>query len=163
MKLYVFFGLPGAGKTFSAKVAEKYFGYHLYDGDNDLTKEMHTAVRGKITITDDMRNIFFANLIVSVKVLSKKYDMLIVHQTFIKEKYRKQFLTNLPETKFILVKTDTQLRERRLKERKIYPIEENYARKMTLLFDEPQIPYTELNNNNEGEKSIKEQLQKILL
>jgi len=163
MKLFVFFGLPGTGKTFSAKVAKKYFGYHLYDGDNDLTIEMHTAIQKKASITDDMRTNFFTNLILSVKKLQKKHDKLLVHQTFIKEKYRKQFLIAIPDTKFILVKTDIKIREKRLNERKTFPLEENYARRMSSLFDEPDIPYAILYNNADGEELIKEQLQKILL
>jgi gluconate kinase len=163
MKLFVFFGLPGTGKTFCAKVAEKYFGYHLYDGDNDLTLEMHTAIQKQEHINDEMRDIFFTRLIQSVNNLAKEYDKLVIHQTFIKEKYREQFLKALPEAKFVLVQTDTKIRERRLSERIYYPLDTHYAQKMTLLFDTPHIPYIALYNDEEGEKSLKEQLEKILL
>src|SRR6266404_3166618 len=151
MKFFVFFGLPGVGKTFSANIAGKYFGYHLYDGDNDLTWEMQTVIEEQATITDDMRDIFFDKLIQSAKNLQKKYEKVIIHQTFIKEKYRQQFLEALPETRFILVKADIEIREKRLRERKTYPIDEDYARKMTLLFDKPNFLHTVLINNTEGE------------
>ncbi len=162
MKFYVFFGLPGAGKTFSANIAGKYFGYHLYDGDKDLTSEMQTAIEKQATITDDMRDIFFNNIIQSAKNLQRKYEKVIIHQTFIKEKYRHKFFEALPETKFVLVTADREIREKRLKERKTYPLEENYARKISLLFDEPNIPYTILYNNTDGEEFLKEQMQEIL-
>ncbi|SRR5258708_5713852 len=163
MKLFVFFGLPGAGKSFAGKIVEKYFDYHVYDGDNDLTEELHAAFQNQAVVTDSMREAFFNKLIQSIKKLIDKYDRIIIHQTFIKEKYRKQFLNAIPEAKFVLIETDTPLREKRLRERKYYPLDEEYARKMTLLFDKPIIRHTVLNNNIEGEESLKKQLQKILL
>lgn len=163
MKLFVFFGLPGTGKTYCSKIAEKYFGYHLYDGDNDLTYEMQKAIKSQAVITDAMRDIFFENLINSVKALVKENGKLIIHQTFIKEKYRKQFLDEIPEAKFVLVETDVKIREKRLRERKVYPIEENYARKMALLFDKPVIKHQIIKNDFDGEESVKKQLAKILV
>ena len=163
MKLFVFFGLPGAGKTYCSKIAEKYFGYDLYDGDDDLTREMQKAIKSQAVITDAMRDVFFENLINSVKTLLKENKKLIIHQTFIKEKYREQFLSEIPDAKFILVETDVKIREKRLKERKVYPIEENYARKMTLLFDKPLIKHETLENNFDGEDWIKKKLAKILI
>src|SRR6266567_2459371 len=106
MKLFIFFGLPGTGKTYCSKIAEKYFGYQLYDGDNDLTSEMQKAIQTQAVISDDMRDIFFENLIESAKDLLRRYEKIIIHQTFIKEKYRKQFLKEIPEAKFVLVQTD---------------------------------------------------------
>lgn len=163
MKLFVFFGLPGTGKTYCSKIAEKYFGYHLYDGDDDLTQEMQKAIKSQAVITDAMRDVFFENLINSVKALFKKNEKLIIHQTFIKEKYREQFLGEIPEANFVLVETNVKIREKRLRERKVYPIEENYARKMALLFDKPLIKHETLENNFEGEESVKKQLAKILV
>lgn len=162
MKLYVFFGLPGAGKTFCSKVAEKYFGYQLYDGDNDLTEEMQKAIQTQEVITDDMRDIFFENLIESAKHLLKRYEKIIIHQTFIKEKYRKQFLRELPDTQFILIMAEEKVREKRLRERTDYPLDQDYAKKMTAIFDEPKIAHLTLVNNRDGEKEVKEKLAKLL-
>jgi len=162
MKLFVFFGLPGAGKTYCSKVAEKYFGYELYDGDNDLTPEMQKAIQTQQIITDDMRDVFFDNLIESAKHLLKRYEKIIIHQTFIKEKYRKEFLQAIPQAKFVFIQANANIREKRLKERKEYPLDENYARKMVLLFDKPHITYTSIENNFDGEEFIKEQLENIL-
>lgn len=162
MKLYIFFGLPGTGKTYCSKIAEKYFGYYLYDGDSDLTWEMQKAIKTQDAITDDMRDVFFENLINSVKALLDEHEKIIIHQTFIKEKYRKQFLGEIPQAKFVLVETDIKTREKRLRERKEYPIEEKYARKMVLLFDKPLIKHKTIQNNFDGEESVKKQLEKIL-
>lgn len=163
MKLFIFFGLPGTGKTYCSKIAEKHFGYHLYDGDSDLTREMQKAIKSQAVITDAMRDVFFENLINSVKALLKENEKLIIHQTFIKEKYREQFLGEIPEAKFVLVETDLKIREKRLRERKVYPIEENYARKMAQLFDKPLIKHQTIENNFDGEEAVKKQLAKILV
>ncbi len=163
MKLFVFFGLPGAGKTFCAKVAEKYFSYQLYDGDTDLTQEMLKAIHAQATISDDMRDVFFENLTESAKDLLKRYEKIIIHQTFIKEKYREQFLKTIPQTQFVLIDSDFTIRERRLKERKDFPIDEDYARKMADIFDTPKIKHLTLHNNFEGEEKIREQLNSILV
>lgn len=163
MKLFIFFGLPGTGKTYCSKIAEEYFGYQLYDGDNDLTPEMQKAIQTQASISDDMRDIFFENLIESAKHLLKRYEKIIIHQTFIKEKYRKQFLRAIPEAKFVLIETDSKIREKRLRERKEFPLDTEYARKMTLLFDKPRIKHVTIQNNFEGEEFIKKQLEKILI
>jgi len=163
MKLFIFFGLPGAGKTYVAKVAEKYFDYQLYDGDNDLTPEMLKSIHSQSTISDDMRDVFFENLIESVKDLLTGYEKIIIHQTFIKEKYREHFLKAFPEATFVLIKTNAKIREKRLRERKEFPLDEAYARKMVRLFDRPDIKHMTIQNNFDGEKYIKEQLEKILL
>jgi gluconate kinase len=163
MKLFVLFGLPGAGKTYCSKIAEKYFGYQLYDGDNDLTLEMQKAIQTQQVITDDMRDVFFDNLIESAKHLLTRYEKIIIHQTFIKEKYREEFLQAIPQAQFVLIQTNAKIREKRLRERKEYPLDEDYARKMVLLFDKPLIKHTKIQNNFDGDKIIKEQLEKILV
>ncbi|HVA97137.1 MAG TPA: AAA family ATPase [Candidatus Acidoferrales bacterium] len=162
MQLFVFFGLPGAGKTYAGKIAEKYFGYHLYDGDQDLTPEMLMAIKNKAVITDDMRDVFFKNLIQSVILLEENYKKVIVAQTFIKEKYREQFLYEFPYAKFVLIEADEHIREPRIKERKEYDLDIDYARKMTDLFGTPAIAH-ETVYNNAGEEEVKEQLQKLLV
>jgi gluconate kinase len=162
MNIFVLFGLPGAGKTYTGKIAEKYFGYHLYDGDQDLTPEMQDAIDTQSVITDEMRDVFFSSLIQSVKRLEGKYNKLVVSQTFIKEKYREQFQKTFPQAKFILIVADQKLRETRIQNRKEYDLAVNYARKMTDIFGVPQITHETL-YNNEGEEAVKEQLQKMLV
>jgi gluconate kinase len=63
MKLFVFFGLPATGKTFIGNIAQKYFGYHIYHGDSDMPPELFQAIQNQQTVTDDMRDSFFTNLI----------------------------------------------------------------------------------------------------
>lgn len=162
MKLFVFFGLPGTGKTYAGEIAEEYFGFHLYDGDTDLTDEMLNAFRNNTIVSDAMRDVFFLRLIESVKKLTAKYDSLVICQTFIKEKYRLQFLKEFPETEFVLIETGTNIREKRLFQRKKMQLDKEYARRMADLFEKPGVSHRTVQNNTDGTELLKLQLQKLL-
>src|SRR5260221_3186853 len=155
MNLYIFFGLPGAGKTYVGKVAQKHFDYHLYDGDNDLPPEMQQAIHRQEVITDSMRDVFFKSLLKTAKRLTKQYSKLVIAQTFIKEKYRKQFLQAFPNARFVLIEALAPTREERLLKRKHYQLDLEYAKKMTTFFDMPFIQHEIIRNNTFGEEEIK--------
>lgn len=160
MSPFILFGLPGTGKTFVGKVFEKYFNYYFYDGDNDLTPEMKTAIKTKTVFTDQMRDVFFERLINKISILEKKYKRLVVAQTFIKEKYRVDLLKKIPEAKFILIETKKDIREKRLLERTDYPLDLEYARKMEGNFDKPKIDFNVITNDY-GVENIITQLEKL--
>ena len=162
MSLIVLFGYPGTGKTYVGKMLEKYFGYYFYEGDNDLTPEMKEAIKVQKVFTDEMRDIYFKILISKIQDLGSRIKNLVVAQTFIKEKYRIDLINKIPETKFILIKTKESIRERRLKERSNYPLDEEYARKMCQNFEEPKINHQIIINNEDGEENIKKQIQQSL-
>lgn len=155
---YILFGLPGAGKTYVGRVFEKCFGYYLYDGDQELPEDMKQALEDRSLVTDEMRDEFFAKLLLRIKELQKKHSNLIIAQTYIKERYRKELLHEVPETKFILLETETNIREKRLRHRKEFPLDSEYARKMCELFDPPAIPHSVINNDEEGEEGIKKHI-----
>lgn len=157
MKMIVLFGLPGAGKTFVGRILKQSFGFYLYDGDLSLPKEMKLAITEKVPVTDEMRDLFFKKLIKQIKNL--KYPKIVITQTFIKEKHRQLFLKEVQRAKFILVQTSTDIREDRLSKRSDYPLDLEYARRMSLNFDTPKINYKIIDNNISGEESIRKQLQ----
>lgn len=159
MSLIILFGLPGTGKTYIGKVFEKYFNYYFYEGDNDLTKEMKEAIKTKTVFTDEMRSSYFKTLISKIQNLKSKHKNLVIAQTFIKEKYRVDLLEKLPDAKFILVETKTTIREKRLIERKDYPLDLEYARKMEINFDKPIINHVTIVNDYDGEKNIEKQIK----
>lgn len=162
MQLYILFGLPGAGKTFVGKIFQDHYGFYLYDGDDDLPVDMKQAIKNLSPITENMRDNFSNNIIQKTKQLIKTHNKIVIAQTFIKERHRKQFLKNFPQSEFILVKSDNTIRENRLIQRKEYPLDLKYARQMKTNFDEPQINYLTINNDIDGEENIKQQLQIIL-
>lgn len=163
MSLIILFGLPGTGKTFVGKVFEKYFDYYFYDGDNDLTEEMKQAIKVQKVFTDQMRDVFFKKLIDKIQKLAAKHNKLVVAQTFIKEKYRISLIKKIPETKFILIETKNSLREKRLAQRKDYPLDLEYARKMEMNFDKPIINHLVITNNIDGVEDIKKQIKNIVV
>lgn len=157
-KLFVFFGLPGAGKTYVGKIAEKYFGYYLYEGDQDMSDAYKNAVVDEI-MTDELRQKFFDKLIENIGILKK--EKVVVTQTFIKEKFRQQFLKAFPEAKFILIEALTDVREKRLTHLGRFELSLEKWQRMNALFEEPQIPHQFIYNNHEGEEEVKKKLQKI--
>lgn len=162
MSLIILFGLPGTGKTYVGKIFEKYFDYHFYDGDNDLTPEMKTAIKTKTVFTDKMRDAYFKILISKIQDLKSKHKNLVVAQTFIKEKYRLNLIEKISDAKFVLVEAKKEIREKRLQERVDYPLDLEYARKMELNFDKPIVNHQIIINNNDGEENIKKQIVSVI-
>lgn len=159
MALFILFGLPGVGKTFVGNIFKKHFNFYFYDGDNELPDEMKQAIKNQTKITDAMRDVFFQKLIQKIKKLKLQYENIVIAQTFIKDKYRKMLLKKLKEVNFILIQTNTPIRESRLKKRKEYPLDMEYARNMVLHFEKPTFPYLHILNNKNGVRHIKKQIQ----
>lgn len=158
--LLVVFGLPGAGKTYVGKLLEENYGFYFYDGDNDLTDEMKQALKEKKLFNDAMRDIFFQKLIDKVLQLYKTKKNLVVTQTFIKEKYRSQFLKVMPYAKFILVQTKNDVREKRLLQRN--DLDLDYASNMIKLFEKPSIKHFKIENNIDGKVQVIKNLEDFL-
>lgn len=161
MSLIILFGLPGTGKTFVGKVFEKYFDYYFFEGDRDLTEEMREAIKTERVFTDKMRDVFFAKLTKSILDLKSKHKKLVVAQTFIKEKYRINLIKKIPEVKFILIKTEKSIREKRLAQRTELPLNRDYARKMVSNFDQPMIDHLTIVNDTDGKENIKQKIKKL--
>jgi gluconate kinase len=160
-RLLVIFGKPGAGKSYIANVLRDMFGYVIHDGDDDLPADMKQALKEKLPITDDMRKQFIENIITSTSILSVKHSNLAIHQTFLKEFMRKQFMQEFPHATFILVQCDDAIRETRYVKRRYFNLGLTYLRYMTKLFEAPHIPHAIIyNNNKEGTSEITKQLQK---
>jgi gluconokinase len=161
MELVVLFGLPGAGKTFIGKLLQKEFGFYFYEGDNDMPQELKDAIVNE-TVTDRMRNNFFTVLISRIKALQNTHNKVVLSQTFIKEKYRRQFLAAFPQAKFIYIDAETSLRESRLLHRDRFRLSLEKWQKMSAIFEKPQIKHETIQNNNEGEETLRKQLQLLL-
>jgi gluconate kinase len=160
-QLFITFGLPGAGKTYVARVFED-FGFHFHDGDDDLTEAMRLAIETKSPIDDSMRDTFFERIYASIDRLLPLYSHLVVAQTFIKEKYRRRLLERFPQARFILVEADEAIREQRLIARTHQALDLDYARNMTRIFEPTSIPYAVINNDSDGHAEIHRQIAAIL-
>lgn len=157
--LYIIFGYPGAGKTYTGKLFQKHFGFYFYDGDASLPEDMKQAINTQQLVTDAMRDEFFNTLLKDIGQLYKKYPNLVVAQTYIKEKYRKDVLAAFPDAKFVLIQTDTNIREKRLLTQHAYNLTLPYVRQMIKKFEKPSILYEKILNNVTGDKSVRKQIQ----
>ena len=159
--LFVTFGLPGAGKTYAARLFEE-FGFTVHDGDDDLPDAMREAISTQQPINDDMRDEFFSRIIAHVEQLLPKHPKLVVAQTFIKEKYRRRFLEHFPFAQFVLVEANDPIRELRLERRTNQPLEPDYTRKMIAMFETPHIPYQVITNDADGALQLEDQIAELV-
>jgi gluconate kinase len=159
--LFVTFGLPGAGKTYAARLFEQ-FGFTMHDADDDLPDEMRQAISTQQPINDDMRDEFFKRITAHVHDLLPEHPKLVVAQTFIKEKYRRRFLEHFPHAQFILVEAKDPIRELRLERRTNQPLEPDYTRKMIAMFEPPHIPHKTITNDADGALILEDQIAALL-
>lgn len=163
MSLIILFGLPGAGKSYVGNIFKEYFGFYFYNGDRELSEKMKMAIKNKLPFTGVMRNAFFNRLINKINFLGRKHKKLVIAQTYIKEKYRQQVINSFSEAKFILIKTDDSIRELRLSQRKLVPLDREYARQMCINFEAAKIKYFTLDNDREGKKDLITQIRSLLV
>lgn len=158
----IIFGLPGVGKSYLGNVLQKTFGFFHYDGDDALPINMKRLLLKGKPITDRQRSIFFNRLTQQVKKIGVQHANVAVSQTFIKEQYRLRFAKYFPHGTFLLVDTNTRIREKRLSQRKTFPLKKEYWDAMALMFEPPGIPYLTIKNNASGDKMLITQLQSLL-
>lgn len=161
MSILILFGLPGAGKTFVGKILKEKFNFFFHDGDKDLTAEMKTAIASQQPISDEMRDAFFERIISSVQNAQKIHPNLVVAQTYIKEKYRKQLKEKFSDVQFMYITAKDETREQRLKNRTEYPLDLAYARKMKAVFEPPTGEFFEIDNTPDGEEHVVQQLTSL--
>jgi gluconate kinase len=150
------FGLPGAGKTYAGQVIARTLGCHFHDGDTDLPDDMRTAISTSQPVSEAMRDVFFTRILNSLERLRMEYPRIVLAQTFLKERHRQWVIGKFPEAQFILVKADQAVRRYRLEHRTSMPLALDYVRRMDTLFEPPQVPHIELDNNQSGPEHIRE-------
>lgn len=159
MLIYLF-GLPAAGKNYAGRVLAEEFGFTFYDGDLDLTQEMHDAVRDERPFTDEMRDRFYLLLIDRIAELSARFPDLAFCQATFKEHHRQQIIESFPDAVFVLVEAKVEVRRSRLA-RGGNPVTVEYAQRIDGLFERPRHPHFII-TNNDGREDVVRQLAGLL-
>lgn len=146
-----------------ADVLGKKFGYVVYDADTDIPNHMRRALLNKEIITDSMRREFLDRMIASVGKLIHVHPKLAIHQTFIKEFMRREFLAAFRHAQFILVECQDALREQRYMKRQYFNLGLAYLRHMSELFEKPSISHNVIYNNEDGSEKIMQQLKNTII
>jgi gluconate kinase len=149
-RLFVIFGLPGAGKTF---VARRFGarGFHVLDGDDDLPSDMRAAIERARPVTPEMRERFMTALRTHVAALWVEHPRLVVAQTFLKQVHRAEFARHFPDATFVLVTASAPERAARLARRPAQRLDAAYVHKMIEAFDPPVAPFVCIANTGVAE------------
>lgn len=158
--MIILFGYPAAGKTFVGEIIQKDFGFHFYDGDDDLTPEVKELIKQEKSVTDELREVYFQKVIEKLTGLRKKHKNIVFAQALTREKHRWLIKKHFPKATFILVKARAATVRKRLQTRK-HLITQRYAEKVIKSYEKPKIPCTILINDGTKEK-IKQQIRNIL-
>ena len=158
--LVVMFGLPGAGKTYVARQFALQQGVHFHDGDDDLPGDMRAAIDAAAKVTPDMRDRFVDAMAGKMESLLRSHPKVVLAQTFLKQQHRERFLSRFPDAHFVLVAAPSELREYRLAHRHHQPLQPEYARAMTSLFDPPPRGVFVITNDGDP-KRLEEQLRAL--
>jgi len=160
VKLVVMFGLPGAGKSYVARRFATVHGLHFHDGDDDLPRDMREAIDRAEKVTPEMRDRFVDAMAGAIEGLLRSHPRVVLAQTFLKRIHRERFLTRFPRARFVLVAAPAEVREARLAHRHHQPLQPDYARAMTTLFDPPPRG-VEVITNDGDEARLDQQLQAL--
>ncbi len=156
----ILFGLSGSGKNYVGEILAKEFGYHFWDGDSVLTGEMRDCIKNKQPFTQTMRDTFTAVIINHINRLTKEYVDVVIAQGFYKERNRCQIQHAVPAAQLVHIHANLELIQNRL--RKHHETDYlDYAKKISLNFEAPQLPHHVINNETD-EQSVIEQLDTLL-
>jgi gluconate kinase len=122
---------------------------------------MRQALFQKSEISNAMRTDFVQSMIRHIRQLLSKQSKLAVHQTLLKSFMREALAKEFPQATFLLVQSDTKIREERYIERKYFNLGIEYLRHMSALFDPPTGAASRLINSQDGKEEILKQLHTV--
>ncbi|MEI9939032.1 MAG: AAA family ATPase [Pseudomonadota bacterium] len=168
MRVWIFFGQSGAGKSFVGRVCAEELGFQHYDGDRDLTPEMLGALREHRVFTEDMRTEFVAVLSrgiherVTQNAQSPRPNPgLAVSQGLFKTRARDQLRRDFPNARLVWVRASEELLETRLQQRRGHAASNAYARFVNGGFEEPA-PGGDVLENDGDRARVVDQLKACL-
>lgn len=157
--LIILFGLAASGKNYVGHTIAEHANFYFYDGDTLLSDDMRDFIREKKPFTQIMRDSFTNRMIAKIAELQREHADIVFAQALYKEKNREQLLKAYPDAKFIMIESTEENIIARLKKRHDW-IDEEYAAKMRVHFDMPQIAHHVFQNNN-GENEILNQFKAL--
>lgn len=160
-QLVFIFGLPGVGKSYVAEILRDDLGFTIHNGDEDLPEPMRQALYQKSEITNSMRTDFVQSMILRIRQLLSKHSRLAIHQTLLKSFMRDALAKEFPQATFLLVESETNIRETRYIDRKYFNLGIEYLRHMSKLFDPPTRAAIRLINSQDGKEEILKQLHTV--
>ncbi|MGE3919651.1 MAG: AAA family ATPase [Gammaproteobacteria bacterium] len=158
--LYILFGLPAAGKDYVAALLKQSYGFFHYNADIDLTPEMLEYIKNQKIFSQSMRDKYFEMIINKISDYTHKFKNVVVSQGLAKEINRHQLKLAFPQATFILINTDDEIRNKRLRERNDW-ITVDYAQRIKNEFEKPCIPHYIIENKHDN-LYVLQQLAEIL-
>ncbi len=173
VKVVIFFGIPGSGKSYIAKNLAKEFNAYFYEADVDFKDEYR--VRGKLSKEDGekVKNEFYDIVISKIKSYLSEYKLVFVATALGKNKFRHKFIKEFKnEITFVLVTPDPNkhldyVLERELPDTSVSKEElqkdlKIHLENKILTFEIPDFKYIELENDysNEATQRSRELLSK---
>lgn len=76
--VFIFFGIPGSGKSFFAKKFARRYGFIFYEADDDYTLSMRQKSKKSITIKNQINHKFYSNLCAKIFDLQKKHSKIVI-------------------------------------------------------------------------------------
>lgn len=157
-KTIFLFGLAGVGKSFLARHIAHTFGYYLYEGDEDITPAMRTAIACKTEFTDSMRDEFFEIMTKKILDLQKQHAHLVIAQGLYRNRHRKYLIKHIPGLQLVWVVASNPVINERIMKREGIAIAPDYAKSIQKNFEEPEMDVIRL--HNEGSlSSIEKELE----
>jgi len=159
--LVMFFGLPGAGKTFAGEVLRDDFGFTFHEADDDIPDDYRRRVLAGQVVGEPMRDAYHRQLLDRMAELKLAHPRLAVAAPLLRDRHRQWIRARFPDTVFVLVESDETAWRSRLSQRS-HTISLEYAQKVASLYEPVTVQYERLDNSQTGPETVKAQLQAIL-
>jgi shikimate kinase len=159
--IVIIFGLAASGKTYVGQVVNRYFDLHFEDADQWLSRDMKEYINEKKVFTLGMLENLTSSIIANIERLISENKNVVISQALYREKNRDTIKQHFSSQDLVFLQVDAsdEVIYQRLVQRGdcVLP---DYAASMRQFF-QPMKEAKVIDNNQFGEKSIVEQLNKI--
>jgi gluconate kinase len=159
--LLILFGLPGAGKTYAARVLHDVFDFQVYEADDDIPEDYRRDVAAGLVVGDDRRDAYHRVVLERIADLLAHHDRLAVAVPLLRDKHRLWIRERFPEAVFVLVECDPNVWPARVDQRQ-HTVRGEYARKVLALYEPPSLEHFRLDTTEPGPAGVRRQLAAIL-